>query len=51
MFKITKIILKYEKDRFINVLIFMTLPGVLSAALLVNTAIIVMLFTLFYIYY
>ena len=51
MFKITKNYFKYEKDRFINVLIFMTLPGVLSAALLVNTAIIVMLFTLFYIYY
>ena len=51
MFKITKNYFKYEKDRFINVLIFMTLPGVLSAALLVNTAIIVMFFTLFYIYY
>lgn len=51
MFKITKNYFKYEKDRCINVLIFMTLPGVLSAALLVNTAIIVMFFTLFYIYY
>ena len=41
MFLITKDYFKYEKDRFISVLIFMSLPGVLSASLLVNTAIIV----------
>ncbi len=51
MHKITKNYFKYEKDRFINILIFMTLPGVLSASLLVNTAIIVTFFTLLYIYY
>ncbi|QKF72514.1 PMT family membrane protein [Aliarcobacter faecis] len=51
MHKITKNYFKYEKDRFINILIFMMLPGVLSASLLVNTAIIVTFFTLLYIYY
>ncbi len=51
MHKITKNYFKYEKDRFINIVIFMTLPGVLSASLLVNTAIIVIFFTLIYIYY
>ncbi|QEZ88476.1 PMT family membrane protein [Aliarcobacter cibarius] len=51
MYKITKNYFKYEKDRFINIVIFMTLPGVLSASLLVNTAIIVIFFTLIYIYY
>lgn len=51
MYKITKNYFKYEKDGFVNVVIFMTLPGVLSAALLVNTAIIVIFFTLLYIYY
>ena len=52
MFLITKDYFKYEKDRFISVLIFMSLPGVLSASLLVNTAIIVTFFTLFvYLFY
>ena len=51
MFVITKDYFKYEKDRFISVLIFMSLPGVLSASLLVNTAIIVTFFTLLYIYF
>ena len=51
MFLITKDYFKYEKDRFISVLIFMSLPGVLSASLLVNTAIIVTFFTLLYIYF
>ena len=51
MFFITKDYFKYEKDRFISVLIFMSLPGVLSASLLVNTAIIVTFFTLLYIYF
>ncbi len=51
MYKITKNYFKYEKDRFINIVIFMILPGVLSASLLVNTAIIVIFFTLIYIYY
>ncbi len=51
MYKITKNYFKYEKDRFINIIIFMTLPGVLSASLLVNTAIVVTFFTLLYIYF
>ena len=51
MYKITKNYFKYEKDRFVNILIFMSLPGVLSASLLVNTAIIVTFLTLLYIYY
>ena len=51
MFFITKDYFKYEKDRFISILIFMSLPGVLSASLLVNTAIIVTFFTLLYIYF
>jgi len=51
MYKITKDYFKYEKDRFISILIFMVLPGVLSASLLVNSAIIVTFCTLLYIYY
>ncbi|WP_228286253.1 glycosyltransferase family 39 protein [Arcobacter vandammei] len=51
MYKITENYFKYEKDRLINIAIFMTLPGVLSASLLVNTAIIVTFCTLLYIYY
>lgn len=51
MYKITKDYFKYEKDRFISILIFMVLPGVLSASILVNSAIIVTFCTLLYIYY
>lgn len=51
MFLITKDYFKYEKDRFLSVLIFMSLPGVLSASLLVNTAIVVTFLTLLYIYF
>lgn len=51
MYKITKNYFKYNFDRFISILIFMLLPGVLSASLLVNTAIITTFFTLLYIYY
>lgn len=50
MYALTKNYFKYEKDRFINILIFMLLPGVLSASLLVNSAIIVTFFLLLYIY-
>jgi len=42
---------KYEKDRLISTAIFMVLPGLLSAALLVNSAIVVTFFTLLYVYY
>lgn len=51
MFKMTENYFKYEKDRFISISIFMLLPGVLSASLLVNSAIIVTFFTLLYLYY
>lgn len=51
MYQITKNYFKYESDRFISIVIFMVLPGVLSASLLVNSAIIVTFLTLFYIYY
>lgn len=51
MFKITENYFRYEKDRYISILIFMFLPGVLSASLLVNSAILVTFCTLLYIYY
>ena len=51
MYKITKNYFKYEKDRYISIIIFMVLPGVLSASLLVNSAIVVIFFTLLYLYY
>jgi 4-amino-4-deoxy-L-arabinose transferase-like glycosyltransferase len=51
MYKITENYFRYEKDRYISIIIFMTLPGVLSASLLVNSAIIVIFCTLLYLYY
>ena len=51
MFKITKNFFKKESDRYISLAIFMLLPGLLSASLLVNSAIVVTFFTLLYIYY
>ena len=51
MYKLTENYFRYEKDRFIAICIFMILPGVLSASLLVNSAIIVIFFTLVYLYY
>ena len=51
MYLLTKDYFKYESDRFINIFLFMLLPGILSAAILVNTAIIVLFFTLLYLYY
>jgi 4-amino-4-deoxy-L-arabinose transferase-like glycosyltransferase len=36
MYQITENYFRYEKDRYISIIIFMVLPGVLSAALLVN---------------
>lgn len=50
MYKITENYFRYEKDRFLSILIFMILPGVISASLLVNSAIIVIFFTLLYVY-
>lgn len=51
MYKITENYFRYESDRYISIIIFMTLPGVLSASLLVNSAIIVIFCTLLYLYY
>lgn len=51
MYKMTENYYKYEKDRLLSTTIFMILPGVLSASLLVNSAIIVTFFTLLYIYF
>lgn len=41
---------KYQKDRVLASAIFMILPGVNSAALLLNESIVVIFFTLFYLY-
>ncbi|RXJ65730.1 hypothetical protein CRV08_14670 [Halarcobacter ebronensis] len=51
MYNYTEDFFKNEKDRFISIVIFMVLPGLLSAALLVNSAIIVTFLTIFYLYY
>ncbi|GGD42171.1 membrane protein [Malaciobacter pacificus] len=51
MFKLTKDYFKYERDRYISIFIFMILPGVISASLLVNSAIVITFCTLLYIYY
>lgn len=41
---------KQQSDRFVSILIFMALPGINSAAFLVNEAILVIFFTLLYLY-
>lgn len=51
MYAMTDKYYKNEKDRFISILIFMFLPGVLGASLLVNSAILVIFLTLLYLYY
>lgn len=51
MYKITENYFKYQKDRYISIIVFMILPGVLSASLLVNSAIVIIFFTLLYLYY
>ena len=50
MYKLTDRYFKKESDRFISICIFMLLPGVLSASLLVNSAILVTFLTLLYLY-
>ena len=50
MFELTKNYFKFQKDRLISIAIFMLLPGVISASLLVNSAMLVTFFTLLYIY-
>tara|TARA_B100001063_G_scaffold73493_1_gene67661 strand:+ start:12667 stop:13818 length:1152 start_codon:yes stop_codon:yes gene_type:complete len=51
MYKLTDKYFKKESDKFISICIFMLLPGVLSASLLVNSAILVTFLTLLYLYY
>ena len=51
MFELTKGFFKKESDRFISILLFMILPGLLSASILVNSAIVVTFLTLLYLYY
>lgn len=51
MYKITENFFKKESDRLISISIFMVIPGLLSASILVNSAIVVTFFTLLYIYY
>ncbi|MEA2018051.1 MAG: hypothetical protein U9N59_06350 [Campylobacterota bacterium] len=51
MYLLTNDYFKSQRDRLINLAIFMILPGVNSAALVVNESIIVIFFTLLYIYF
>lgn len=51
MYLVTDDYFKSQRDRLINLAIFMILPGVNSAALVVNESIIVIFFTLLYIYF
>lgn len=51
MYQLSDGFFKKESDRIISITLFMVLPGLLSAAILVNSAIVVTFFTLLYIYY
>lgn len=51
MFVITKGYFKHETDRLISTALFMVLPGVISASLLVHNAVIVIFCILLYLYY
>ncbi|WP_419765783.1 MAG: ArnT family glycosyltransferase [Arcobacter sp.] len=51
IYLLTKDYFKKEIDRLISVLIFMFLPGVVSASLLINSSIVVIFCTLSYLYY
>ena len=50
MYKISAFYLKNQTDRVINLLVFIMLPGVTSAAILVNSAAVVIFFTLLFVY-
>lgn len=50
MYKLTENFFKKESDRYISLAIFSILPGLLGASILVNSSIIVIFFTLLYIY-
>jgi len=50
LYKISKLILKRKTDRVISIVLYAMLPGVNSAAILVNGAYVVIFFTLLFIY-
>lgn len=50
MYKVTENFFRYDKDRILNLALFLALPGVISASLLVNSSIVVLFFVLLYIY-
>jgi hypothetical protein len=50
MYNISKFYLKRDEDRLLAVVLFVLLPGVVSSALLVNSASVVIFFTLLFIY-
>jgi len=50
MYGISKFYLKKDEDRLLTVIVFVLLPGVVSSALLVNSASVVIFFTLLFIY-
>ncbi len=50
MYKISAFYLKNQTDRVINLIVFIMLPGVTSAAILVNSATVVIFFTLLFVY-
>ena len=51
LYKIGKLFLKRKLDRVISIALYAMLPGVNSAALLVNSAYIVIFFTLLFLYF
>lgn len=51
MYKLTHNYFKNENDRLISIFIFMFLPGILGASLLVNSSIIVIFCVVYYLYY
>jgi hypothetical protein len=51
MYRITENFFNKSSDRLISITLFMLLPGLLSASVLVNSAIVVTFLTLLYIYY
>jgi 4-amino-4-deoxy-L-arabinose transferase-like glycosyltransferase len=50
MFQMTNNYFKSEKDRLISIAIFMCLPGIVGASLLVNNSILVIFCTVLYLY-
>ncbi len=50
IYQVSQFFLKREEDRILAVLLFILLPGVVSSALLVNSASIVIFFTLLFLY-